>query len=497
MSCGALLYVHGRGEPALVRALSECENVHVQRRCADHEELLAAAGAGLAGLAVVDASTGLIDAHAVDYLVRLGLAVCVLAHPDDVARTQSLGAHCTVARDVSAGELAERIDELARQWSDGELPGIVPGMPAEGTGVTQGGAGIVPQQVGVAPVPESLPVGGSVAAAPRTRRQIREQARGQHSAAPPQPPAPPAVTPANPPPPAEPGQWGEGRVIGVYGPPGSHGRSTVAAALAHLLGTTVPTLLVDADLACPSLTTRLGVLEDVSGMAALSRRANQGRLTAELLRDTAVTAGGCDLLTGIGRARRFGEVSPVTVAPIMRTAASTYRMVIVDLAATVWPQGDSYEQFGVQPAHIQRELLQACDQVLHVCSADADGIHRLIGHVEEYTLDARDHIVVNAIRASVTGARPERAVRDALARFTTVEQAIFLPDDRRACDASLLAAEPVSMAAPHSPLTKALRALAQMLLGAPLTASVKRRWRRTAADLGRQMSGAVAAQVAG
>ncbi|MDO4607261.1 MAG: hypothetical protein Q4B12_08075 [Bowdeniella nasicola] len=492
MSCGALLYVHGRGEPALVRALSECDNVHVQRRCADHEELLAAAGAGLAGLAVVDASTGLIDAHAVDYLVRLGLAVCVLAHPDDVDRTQSLGAHCTVARDVPAGELAERIDALAQQWNDGQLP-----APSGVGGAGQVSAGAASERPRTAPAPDSLPVGGRVIAEPLTRRQIREQARSQLSAAPPQPPAPPAVTPATPPPPAKPGQWGEGRVIGVYGPPGSHGRSTVAAALAHLLGTTVPTLLIDADLACPSLTTRLGVLEDVSGMAAMSRRANQGRLTPELLRDTAVAAAGCDLLTGIGRARRFAEVAPVTVAPIMRAAASAYRMVVVDLAATVWPQGDSYEQFAVQPAHIQRELLQACDQVLHVCSADADGIHRLIGHVEDYSLSARDLIVINAIRASVTGARPERAVRDALARFTTIEQAIFLPDDRRACDAALLAAHPVSVAAPHSSLTTALRALAQLLLGAPLTSSTKRRWRRTGDGVSRQMSGAGAVQVAG
>jgi Flp pilus assembly CpaE family ATPase len=93
-------------------------------------------------------------------------------------------------------------------------------------------------------------------------------------------------------------------------------------------------------------------------------------------------------------------------------------------------------------------------------------VHRLVralGDLGDLVPGTPRSVVVNRVRASVAGSRPEEAVRDALARYAGVSSATLLPDDRGALDAALLEARTLREASPSSPVRKALTALAHEL----------------------------------
>ena len=68
------------------------------------------------------------------------------------------------------------------------------------------------------------------------------------------------------------------------------------------------------------------------------------------------------------------------------------------------------------------------------------------------------------MRASVTGAEPERAVLGALARYADVAEAALVPDDRPGTDRCLLEGRTLAEVVPRSPARAAIAALAAMLL---------------------------------
>ena len=82
MGVGVLCAVQGAAESAVVRAVeSSGGRLSVTRRCADLSELLAAAEAGLGGLAVVSGDLERLDREAVAVLHRCGVRVVGLGDP--------------------------------------------------------------------------------------------------------------------------------------------------------------------------------------------------------------------------------------------------------------------------------------------------------------------------------------------------------------------------------------------------------------------------------
>ncbi|MDO5700716.1 MAG: hypothetical protein Q4P36_04505 [Bowdeniella nasicola] len=488
MSVGVLLAVGGVLDAPLMRALHPHRAiVSVQRRCGDATELLAAAAAGLGAIAVLDTTPGDADASTVRSLRSSGIRVLLLAHPDDVSRISTLGADAVLRIDDDPTIIAKRIADLAT------VP-LSQGMPDGGASPPQapticgddGARDGASRNVGtvgnddasrrVPPRPRN----------PRGRAEAGAEARvggtegeGPDAAAlagPPPPPPPrtrrerrhasPAPTPA---------PLAGGGVVALWGPPGSHGRSTVAVALAQAFGTCGPTLLIDADVVAPSLAIRLAILDDVSGLATLSRRANQGRLDHTALTSATVSSHSFDVITGLGSATRWRELSPAAVAPILETARRHYTYVVLDLDSVPWPE-DTDGTFGHQPGQARSELLKAADLRLHIASTDTDSIHRLMIHVEEHPLEHRDLLVVTRVRASATGSRPRAAILEALARFSHASSVILIPEDRRSVDAALLAGSPLTLHQPASPASRALWDLAYDLVGQ--TASRRERAQR-------------------
>src|SRR5699024_10207948 len=91
MSTGVLLALSGEPEEQLVRGIGAVRDLTVTRRCADLEELLAAALAGLGAVAVTDTECDL-DRGTVHRLGVAGVRVLVLCPGLEHSRYRSIGA---------------------------------------------------------------------------------------------------------------------------------------------------------------------------------------------------------------------------------------------------------------------------------------------------------------------------------------------------------------------------------------------------------------------
>ncbi|MFS0704655.1 CpaE family protein [Cellulomonas sp. 179-A 9B4 NHS] len=126
MGVGVLCAVQGAAESAIVQAVEGSGGrLSVTRRCADLTELLAAAEAGLGGLAVVSADLERLDREAVAVLHRCGVRVVGLGDPTRPWLAERLAAHgADLVVDVPADADAVVRDAL------GVLAGDAPARPA-------------------------------------------------------------------------------------------------------------------------------------------------------------------------------------------------------------------------------------------------------------------------------------------------------------------------------------------------------------------------------
>lgn len=119
-----------------------------------------------------------------------------------------------------------------------------------------------------------------------------------------------------------------GTVISIVSAAGAPGRTRLAIALARCGRTS--TCLVDADTRSPAVAIRLGVLDDISGLALAVRHLNNGSLHAGTMRSSCARLDDHQyLLTGCT------EVSEAQIGEVISIAARTFDRVIVDTAPVV------------------------------------------------------------------------------------------------------------------------------------------------------------------
>ncbi|WP_309134076.1 hypothetical protein [Cellulomonas sp.] len=130
MGVGVLCAVQGAAESAIVQAVEGSGGrLSVTRRCADLTELLAAAEAGLGGVAVVSADLDRLDREAVAELHRCGVRVVALGDPTRPWLAERLTAH---GADVVV-EVPADADAVVRE-ALGVLAGAAPARPAPEAG---------------------------------------------------------------------------------------------------------------------------------------------------------------------------------------------------------------------------------------------------------------------------------------------------------------------------------------------------------------------------
>ncbi len=279
-----------------------------------------------------------------------------------------------------------------------------------------------------------------------------------------------------------------GRLVVVWGPRGSPGRTTVAVNLAYELAAGGEVLLIDADTEAPSITQVLGVLDETAGIAAAARLAGDGRLDGEALRSlTRRLEKGPRLLTGLTRADRWRELPAASLDVVWERSRELTAWTVVDVGAGIDdPVGGAAA--GMAPRRHQAALsaLAAADVVVVVGAAEPVGMHRLVMALQELTEaavcapHAQRHVVVNRVRGSAAGASPEEAVIESLARFAGVSDPLLVPDDRAALDRAVLRGAALAEVAAGSRARAGVQELAQRLAGGTSPGRSRRRNRRGA-----------------
>jgi MinD-like ATPase involved in chromosome partitioning or flagellar assembly len=386
--------------------------VTVVRRCAELTELLAACQSGLARAAVVaDGSEG-ISASLVDRLGAVGVAIIALTdNAEEAARLRGIGV-ASALTGVESAALAGRIAEAVAQL----------------TGTPQGAAS-----------------GSALGDTSAALRQLPADAAD--------------VPPAS----------GTGRIIAVWGPAGSPGRTFVAANIAgELTAEGKSVLLVDADSYGASIAAVLGLLDEAAGLAQACRLADQGLLDAEALLKVATPVttklGTFRVLTGITRADRWTELRAAALSLVLERAKEIADVVVVDTGFCLEADEElSFDTMAPRRNAATLRSLELADTVFAVGAADPVGVPRLVRGLAELELavpQLSPVVVLNKVRAAAVGRSPERQLRDAWQRYgPSSALTAFLPADNAAVDAALLAGSLLLESAPESKLRRAIAEL--------------------------------------
>ncbi|MEV4774347.1 AAA family ATPase [Microbacterium sp. LWH12-1.2] len=268
------------------------------------------------------------------------------------------------------------------------------------------------------------------------------------------------------------------RILAVWGPHGAPGRSTLAIQLGvELARTGRRTALIDADTVAPSLALLLGLSDDAPGVAAACRRAELGGLDSSELTRLATTletsAGPIEVLGGINRPSRWPELSAARLRGTLQACREWAQETVVDIAGTLDADDEAtFDLTGPRRHAATTTTLREADTVVAVTTADPLGISRFLrDHAELRDLigPVPITVVANQVRPGPLGIDARGQVRRTLERFAGITEVTFLPYDRRAVDAALLHARPMSDVTPRSALVAAVRRLAATLSPSPGT----------------------------
>jgi Flp pilus assembly CpaE family ATPase len=282
------------------------------------------------------------------------------------------------------------------------------------------------------------------------------------------------------------------RVVAVWGPAGAPGRTAIAVALAaELAGMGHSVVLADADPYGGATAPALGLLDEAPGFAAACRLASRDALTRDEFERVAqryLSPGGAFwVLTGIGRASRWPELSGDRVERVLDACRVWADYTVVDVGFNLETDEEiTSDLFAPRRNAATLAALERADHVVTVGLADPVGLSRLVrtlGDVSEAAPQARLHVLVNRVRASVVGPSPFAQVASTLSRFGGVEPAALVPDDPAGFDGAVRTGRTLRDEAPKSPARAALRRFVERELApSPDAVPARRRHARRRAE---------------
>lgn len=423
--------ISARLEARFAAELDDVEDASLARRCADVEELLTVAEAGGISIAAISPDFPGMNGSVIAELALRGTSVLGVVAPTSP----------TDARQCEAWALSH-----VHLVGSGELEALVRSI--ERLPVTVGASG-------VADAPAMAADNGSDVV-PDTElfdpHERHENARGAGA-----------------------------RIITVWGPSGAPGRTTCALHLAQALGSDGPTLLVDADTVAPACAPMLGLLDEAPGILAAARLVDAGTLNVAQLRTvTASVDEGFDVLTGIGRASRWHELSRFHLGSVLDQAVQAYRWIVIDIASDLSvDESLLYDTLAPVRAGAGLEAVERSDVLLALAACDPIGLQRFVVDWEEVGRTHPDaRVVVSKGRERSVGGSPEKVVAKALTRFADVTPVAVLPDAHAHLDEAVLAGKLLGTTRPASDYVEAMRKLAESLGAAPSAAPTRRGLRR-------------------
>lgn len=259
-------------------------------------------------------------------------------------------------------------------------------------------------------------------------------------------------------------------VVAVWGPAGAPGRSTVALSLASATAARgVDTVLVDADTQGGSLGQALSVLDDVSGLVAACRAANNGR-AHETVDHLLPIVPGLRLLTGLPRADMWTQVRTGALELVLAQLRSRSALVVVDCGASLEPAPGPSSTARNQTT---LQVLDAADHVVVVGLPDPVGLARLVRGLHDLgsVVPGRTPtVLVNRMRGTLGWS--EREVRATVHRLTGVDPVAYLPLDQAGLDLAMVSGRSPREAAPSSPFVARMEVVAGHVLAGVSPAAV-------------------------
>lgn len=242
------------------------------------------------------------------------------------------------------------------------------------------------------------------------------------------------------------------KLISVWSPPGSPGKSTLALSIAaELAESGKKVFLLDADTWAPSLDLQLGLAEHPAGLAAACRLVAQERFDQEQLErlSTVMTvgAGALTVMTGLSSESRWAEVSAEKLDDLIMIASRHFDFVVLDLGSPIGPALGSLSS-PVERNAVSRWAVTYSDKVIAVCGADPVSIARFLTSYSELSeLSPKGQVltVVNRLRTSVLGSSAKQQIIQTLARMGQIEVTGFIPDDPAAADAAIKDSVPIAL----------------------------------------------------
>ncbi len=263
-----------------------------------------------------------------------------------------------------------------------------------------------------------------------------------------------------------------GLVVAVWGPTGAPGRTTLAINIAaECAAHTGNAIVVDVDTYGGAVAQALGLLDEAPGIAALARASLQGNLKdSVMVRHALTVAPGLRVLSGLSRPDRWPELSAAALEPVWELLRKHATVTVLDCGFSVEADEDrAYDTRAPQRNGATLAALATADVIVVVGGGEPLGIQRLVQALADLDrVDARPDatrmVVVNRLRSSVAGSRPQEGVADALRRYAGVEEVWTVPYDAKACDAATLAGQSLKERAPRSPARKAVAGIAQAVV---------------------------------
>lgn len=266
----------------------------------------------------------------------------------------------------------------------------------------------------------------------------------------------------------------DGKVVAVWGPYGSPGRTTLAINLAAAYAETGRSVcLVDADTYGASVGAALGLTDDYSSLAQLCHHADRGGLPQQQLKDLTHTVSHrshyFDIITGINRPDRWVEVRSSALDHVLDTLVSTYDLVVVDTSFCL--EEDPALSFdGLTPQRNDATLtsLTRADHLVIVGLADVVGVPRLIKAYDALkavltaSSEEKISVVFNRIRTEALGNSAQAALEHSWERFgPSLPIATQLPEDAATADKARLQGTTIFEIGPQTELAHQIYKLAE------------------------------------
>lgn len=278
-----------------------------------------------------------------------------------------------------------------------------------------------------------------------------------------------------------------GRVIAVWGPAGSPGRTSLAICLAsELAAAGLSVALADVDTHSGSVAPALGLLDEAPGFAAACRLAGSKSLTNEELERIGQrylsARGSFWVLTGIGRPSRWPELSGERVTAAIRACRDWVDFTIVDTGSSLENDEEiSSDLFAPRRNAATLSALTEADEIVAVGSADPVGLSRFLrAHVDLVELVDSDRVsvVMNKVRTTAIGPGASGQVRNTLRRFGGISSPVLVPHDLDGFDAAILTGKTLFDVAARSPARRAVADFVQARFIEQPEATVRRSWLR-------------------